>query len=287
MQRRILDESLRKVGTSDSAFSQIRMGFEKGSATPKKAHTVQVGRMRQARVHSWVVDYASAGKNACTEPVTIYRTGRPTKKQRKPLHEVSTSNPASLPVNVEMRVPCRKCANCLKRRAAHWYLRALTETNRAQRTWFGSLTLSPDQHVRVAAACRLQMARDGDDFDALPHAKQFAMRHKCINREITLYLKRLRKQSGAKFSFLCVVEEHTEKLTGLPHYHMLIHEAPGSSPVLHAVLSGQWRVGFSNWKLLGTPTKVGYVTAYLAKSMLGRVRPSIDYGQTSAGHSEA
>lgn len=285
---RRLDESLRKVGERDSVSRSIATGYEKGAAKPVRAHKSTSGRFATAKVHSWRVDYASGtGKAPCLTPVTIYTTGRKLSRMRKPVHVVDVTKPETVPMNVEMSVPCRKCENCLKRRAQSWYLRARFEALRAQRTWFGSLTLSPEHHVRVAAACRLAMAANGDDFDALPADKQFLMRHKCISRELTLYLKRLRKQSDAKFSFLCVVEAHTEKLAGLPHYHMLIHEAPGSSSLLHRVLSEQWRVGFSNWKLVVTTEKVGYVTKYLSKSMLARVRASIDYGrQTSFGHNE-
>lgn len=275
------DEALRQVGDIDSVYRSISTGFEKGAAVPVKAHKARIGKFDVPKVHSWKVDYASgSGKRPCLSPVTIYRTGRPKSKARKPLHVVDVRKQETVPVNVEMQVPCRRCDNCLKRRSQHWYMRALSETRAAQRTWFGSLTLSPEQHVRVAAACRIQMAENGDDFDLLPQGKQFAMRHACISRELTLYLKRVRKRvPSCKFSFVCVVEAHTEKLNGLPHYHMLIHEAPGSSPVPHRILSNEWRVGFSNWKLLVTATKVGYVTKYLSKSMLARVRASIDYGK--------
>lgn len=255
-----------------AVLSSVSKALEKGALSAKRWHVAG----RHKRPHSWLADYSGTGKLPCSAPITIERTGRVlTKPGESRRVVVSIDQPAKLPVLVEYKVPCRKCTNCLKRRSRHWYLRALSETKKAQRTWFGTLTLSPDQHVRVAAACRVYMATNGDDFDALPGDKQFLMRHKAISRELTLYFKRLRKESGAEFKFLCVVEAHK---SGLPHYHVLLHEAVGPS-VVHATLSKQWRVGFSNWKLVSDPQKVGYVTKYLAKSMLARVRPSIDYGK--------
>lgn len=175
----------------------------------------------------------------------------------------------------EIIATCRKCDNCLRRRAAHWRLRSYAEYQNAARTWFGSLTLSPEQHSRVTMACQAYALKNGDDFDAMSPDRQFAMRHKCINREITLYLKRVRKYSGADIRFVCVVEAHK---SGLPHYHILIHESNPANPVRHALLKEQWRVGFSDFKLVTSKAAAGYVTKYLSKSSMARVRASLDYG---------
>lgn len=151
----------------------------------------------------------------------------------------------------------------------------MSETRDAVRTWFGTLTLSPDQHHRVAAACRLQASRNGDDFDTFDQERQFALRHKCISREITLYLKRVRKRAGEDLRFVCVAEEHK---TGLPHYHLLVHEGQATT-LTWRILSEEWRVGFSQWKLVKDTRAAGYVTKYLSKSSKARVRASLDYGK--------
>lgn len=150
----------------------------------------------------------------------------------------------------------------------------MSETKQAPRTWFGTLTLAPEQHANVAAACRVEARRQGDDFDSFTPERQFALRHKCIGREITLYLKRLRKEAGDGIRFLCVAEAHK---TGLPHYHLLVHESE-ATPVTYRQLANNWRVGFSNWKLVDDPRAAGYVTKYLTKSSMARVRASLDYG---------
>lgn len=219
--------------------------------------------------HSWILDYHAD----CESPVHIFRDGvRLTKGAN---HHVFGPRPLERPVMTEIIATCRKCDNCLRRRAAHWRLRSYAEYQNAARTWFGSLTLSPEQHSRVTMACQAYALKNGDDFDAMSPDRQFAMRHKCINREITLYLKRVRKYSGADIRFVCVVEAHK---SGLPHYHILIHESNPANPVRHALLKEQWRVGFSDFKLVTSKAAAGYVTKYLSKSSMARVRASLDYG---------
>lgn len=274
--KRVLSEALRRVVHDDSTYRTVRTALERGTATVKRWHVGPVkpgSRLRIRKPHSWRVNYAAN----CSNPVTIYMTGRPLTKGRKSVHTVDMNQTVQMRF-VEAEVPCRKCDACLRRRAWHWRCRAVAQTKSAHRTWFGTLTLSPEQHYRVAAACRVAASRNGDDFDKFPPERQFAERHKCISREITLYLKRIRKYSGVSIKFLCVAEAHK---TGLPHYHMLIHEIAPHSHVRHRVLTEQWRVGFSNWKLVGDPLHAGYVTKYLAKSMNARVRASIDYNSTS------
>lgn len=282
-----LDESLRRVLPIDTVYRIIGNALEKGKATAVRWHRGPVMRdsgLLINKVHTWRVDYASgSGKRPCLSPVLIRLTGRPLTKGRKSeLLVVSVQRPGGLPVHVDIDVPCRQCEHCLNRRGQLWYFRALAETTSATRTWFGTLTLSPDQHVRVAAACRVQHSQNGDDFDALPSARQFAERHKCISREITLYLKRVRKHYGSEFRFCCVAEAHK---TGLPHYHMLVHQV-GPTAILHRLLSEQWRVGFSQWKLVRTPTAAGYATKYLSKSAQARVRASKRYGHTTTSDIE-
>lgn len=179
----------------------------------------------------------------------------------------------------ELEVPCRQCENCLRRRAAHWRMRANTEWQAASRTWFGTLTLKPEQHFRVLSEARAYCSKSLDpekrDFDSLPTEEQFALRHRIISREITLYVKRIRETSGAKLRLLCVAEEHK---SGLPHYHMLVHEPNPAESISKAQLEAGWKWGFSNWRLVKDPRAAGYVTKYLAKSSKARVRASVDYG---------
>lgn len=257
---------------AEQVRSSVRKGLDRGKTV--LARPTPRGR----NPHSWKSNFAGN----CSSPITVLQTGRGTvlTKGGKSLHKVDVTDAST--VLHELEVPCRQCENCLRRRAAHWRMRAIAETKAAPRTWFGTLTLSAEQHFRVAAACRLVAARNGDDFDTFGTERQFAARHKVISREITLFLNRLRKQCGAGIRFCCVAEAHK---TGLPHYHMLVHESK-DTPVTWRALNSQWRVGFSNWKLVENDTKpVHYVTKYLSKSSIARVRASLDYGNTTLSHS--
>lgn len=177
------------------------------------------------------------------------------------------------PLNVDVAVRCRKCETCLKARAAHWRMRAVQEYRLARRTWFGTLTLEPSAHFKALSQARVALAREGIDFETLSGEEQLSERHKQIAPLITLFLKRIRKRSGAKLRYMLVMEAHK---SGLPHYHILIHESVGS--VLHRQLQGCWDHGFSNWKLVADDEAASYVCKYLAKSALARVRASVRYG---------
>lgn len=177
---------------------------------------------------------------------------------------------------IELHVRCRQCESCLKSRARMWAARAAKELAAAPRSWFGTLTLRPEQHFRMASLARLRLARQGVDFDTLTEAEQFRERHREINRVITLYVKRLRKEAAGKLRLVCVVEQHK---SGLPHYHLIVHEQ-WVGAVRHKTLSNQWQLGFSKWKVVADNFgKIAhYVAKYLAKSSLSRVRSSVGYG---------
>jgi hypothetical protein len=161
-------------------------------------------------------------------------------------------------------------------RGRHWRLRAQQECVQAVRTWFATLTLSPEAQFKFLSVARLRLAKQGLDFDNLPSDEQFAYRVWSISPEITRFLKRVRKQSGAKFRYILVAEEHK---SGLPHFHMLLHEVSDEQPIRHHVLKSQWLLGFSVFKLIKNPSAASYVTKYLTKSNASRVRASINYGE--------
>lgn len=181
---------------------------------------------------------------------------------------------SAIPLTLAMTVRCRKCDRCLALRRMSWSLRAAAETQSSRRTWFGTLTLRPDAQVRAVSQARVHLAKQGLDFDALPYGEQFTERHKQITPLITKYLKRVRKESGAQLTYLCVAEHHK---SGLPHYHMLVHEHDEIG-VKHSTLSKQWLEGFEKWRLVSSRSEATYLTKYLAKSSVARVRASRDYG---------
>jgi hypothetical protein len=183
---------------------------------------------------------------------------------------------------LELETRCRKCEPCLRARSAYWRKRAEAELHHtAGRTWFLTLTLAPQAHFESVLRASLRLAASGQDFDALSPAQQFAERHREVSREITRYLKRIRKESASPMRFLLVAEAHK---TGLPHYHALIHEVDPDRPVRSRILRQQWTLGFSHCKLVAQcdETKsASYVAKYLAKSAAARVRASQGYGQNA------
>lgn len=198
------------------------------------------------------------------------------------------------PFVVDMAVRCRRCSNCLKVRASLWRHRAETEMFSSERTWFATLTLAPHNQHRCLALARQRADRNGIDFETLSASEQFRARVREASRHLTLFLKRVRKNSGARFRYLLVAEAHK---SGAPHFHALIHERAGE-PISWAVLTAAWDQGFSKFKLAKDGSGpfdqsdrkfARYVCKYLAKSALARVRASVRYGETVTplGHSES
>lgn len=218
-------------------------------------------------------------------PYASYIKLDPAKPVRGMIH---VGHGTSHPFLLEIWTPCRRCERCRRARAALWRSRAETECKSASRTWFGTLTLRPEEQHRLLLKARQTMHGKGFDLEALDVGDQFRVRCGEVSREITLFLKRVRKQSAAPMRYLCVAEQHK---SGDPHFHMLVHEVSDEKPVRHAVLAGQWNLGFTKWKLVDDPRQGAYLCKYLAKSSAARVRASVGYGAETAsaiaGHGTA
>lgn len=208
-------------------------------------------------------------EGSCTDPYFLSVMGR---------------NDLNAPLWVDMSMRCRKCPECLRQRGWSWKTRAEEETRLASRTWFGTFTLRPEEHLRSLHQAREVARSRGVDFDALDADEQFRARSREIARDFTLFFKRVRKTSDARFRYLLVAEPHK---SGLPHYHALIHEIHPLKPIRHKVLKGAWKLGFSAFKLTDLKDqKEGYVCKYISKSLLARVRASKRYGITPLGAAE-
>lgn len=172
---------------------------------------------------------------------------------------------------VDMVVRCRECPNCLRWRAWQWTQRSMAEVRSSCRTWLVTLTLSPAEHFRMQciAAARLP------NFGQASASQQFGARHVACSVELTKWLKRVRKNSGAKLTYLLVAERHK---SGLPHYHALIHEKTPDRPVTYRQICSAWTLGFTNAKLVDGTKPSHYVCKYLAKDASARVRASQSYG---------
>lgn len=206
-------------------------------------------------------------------------------------------------MGVTIITKCHKCGTCLKERSKLWTARAIAETEMAHRTWFGTLTLSPDAAFLALSRARARESAQGVDFDGLPPEERFALWNSQIQPEITKFLKRLRMEvlrsagldsQAVKWPirYLFVVERHA---SGVPHYHALIHETRPDIPVRKRMLDNQWKLGFTQFRLVDEAFPVdtwaggeyvapsgmkpaAYVCKYLAKDALARVRASTAYG---------
>lgn len=181
--------------------------------------------------------------------------------------------------SVEMWVRCRKCPNCLLAKASHWRNRIAAEIALSNRTWFGTMTLSPESHSSILNHARHRARQRGlGDLDAQPEADRIRYELAPLIREWQLFMKRVRKQ-GARVRFFLVVERHK---SGLPHLHCLLHEI--GEPVRHRQLTSNWRLGFTNFKLVAEHKEnlaARYVTKYVTKDTSSRVRASLGYGCVS------
>lgn len=185
-------------------------------------------------------------------------------------------NGDNYPLWLSLTVRCRKCPWCLKMRAIEWANKAKEEISRAPRTWFATLTLTPDEHFRVQGLAGLRQADSDKPFEALPEIEQFRLRCAVLSPDITRYIKRVRKQSGSRIRYLLVAEKHS---SGLPHYHALFHDMDPDKPLRKAVLKEQWVHGFSRFKLVESQGAAWYLCKYLSKDLATRVRGSLHYGR--------
>lgn len=178
---------------------------------------------------------------------------------------------------------CRRCVPCLRKRAAHWAYRATEEIAGASRTWFATFTFSPHNHSLMTMRASARLRPRGVDLALLPVEERIREVGAEYTRELTLWVKRIRKNSGAALRYMLVQEQHK---SGLPHFHAVIHETSQTNSVRHATLTAAWKLGFSKFKLVEGPKTAWYVAKYLAKDVLARVRASIGYGKDGLSRRE-
>lgn len=238
--------------------TMVKRGIERGSA-----------RCLSKSMRHWELNYAPK----CNSPVTLELHARPERDRPSDRDFVDRRKFAMW---VTMLTKCRQCENCLKQRAAEWRLRSRLEVEQSSRTWLGTLTINPSWRFTILSHARAACGKDGVDFDCLEENQRYKALDAVISRHIRLYIVRLRKYSGSPLRFLCVGEAHK---SGDPHYHLLVHEQQPDRPILKKVLQAEWKLGFSNFKLIDDPSGATYITKYLTKDVRARVRASILYGK--------
>lgn len=177
-----------------------------------------------------------------------------------------------------LQTRCRKCPSCLRARSRRWAHRSKVEIEHAPRTWFGTFTLNPFNAFMLTARTSARLTRGGTEYGLLSPPEQFAELVSEYGAELTKYLKRLRKNTGAPFRYILVAERHK---SGVPHWHCLIHEQDPARPIRHASLTAGYKLGFTQFKLCDDSKTAWYVAKYLSKSAECRVRASKRYGSPS------
>lgn len=220
----------------------------------------------------------------CDDPKTITVVGRGYLKGVYQKSTVPQLNPGHLTVELS-GLPCRKCPQCLRIRAYQWRERAMTEIGQSQRSWFCTFTLHPQWQHRVymeELAHKTQHGWLDADFDDAE--KEFLLRCRGGLKLMTRYWKTVRKpwvgEVPVQPRYLLVAENH---VSGLPHFHAIVHEQAGETITHHRLRSRWVRYGFFHGKLVGSEDMsrmkaARYLTKYVAKSMLCRVRASERYG---------
>ena len=209
---------------------------------------------------------------SCQAPVPVQLDGAPRALEKG--RHVRVNGPG---YGLTLWTKCRKCADCLKRRRNLWAYRAQQEIAAWSRTWFATFTLAPHQHAVMRMRASVRLAARGTDLERLPDDDKSHEVAAEYRRELTLYFKRLRKQTKASIRYILVQEQHK---SGLPHFHALIHEVNPLSPIRHADLTAQWKLGYTKFKLCEGVKTAWYVAKYLAKAVDNRVRASLRYGFT-------
>jgi hypothetical protein len=232
--------------------------------------TADGGVQRSLTTVTWDV----AGR--CQRPVYREMSFRPRPVGMAPTEESVTSS--SFGQGMEFDVPCRSCEHCLKARAANWRFKCQNELREATRSWFITLTFRPELQYRAKCGVHLRLLERSTTWEETSEDEKFRLTAGELGKEITRYLKRLRK-AGARVRYCLVAEAHK---SGLPHFHMLLHEVSEENPVRHKLLVDKWGCGFMNAKLTSNEPHVAYyVTKYLTKSARARIRASAEYGSNA------
>lgn len=191
--------------------------------------------------------------------------------------DVGSPDPRSL--YLTLKVKCRKCDDCRLVRQLAWRQRMRNEVRTSHRTWFGSLTLSPEMQFQMLTRARAAAIKGGWEPDReWTVREEFLARDAQAYKEVQKFFKRVRKETAlppASLKYVVVTEAHK---SGLPHFHVLVHEKFHGKHVRHKCLNHHWHLGFSNFKLLEDERQALYLAKYLSKDTTARIRPSGKYG---------
>lgn len=181
-----------------------------------------------AHCDRWFVNAAMR----CTAPVRFHWIARD-----------SFGSAAKKPLVLEILFRCRSCKECERSNSRQWAARCGLEYERAARTWFGTLTLSPEQHALVdqwVADANLWPERSRLSDEQYEKAL-FRARASIVGDQMNSWLAivrdvaYLRQHKRELIRYLLVAERHASRDTAVimrnrPHYHIVLHEKmPGAA----------------------------------------------------------
>lgn len=207
----------------------------------------------------------------CEQPYTTVVEGRPQHRHAKGI-VIDRLAGDNRTFAVEIDTRCRNCPACHRARRRMWTHRAIYETQHSVRTWFGTFTIRPEEHYRFGIKARRDF---GPGWDELTDDRKFRLVDRAIWAELSLWLKRLRRRYGSSVRHFTVCEKHA---SGLPHYHMLVHQVVETPALVYRQLEGDWPFGYTKFVLVKDEREAAYVAKYTSKSNLARVRASVAYG---------
>ena len=154
------------------------------------------------------------------------------------------------------------------------------------RTWFVTLTLNPAwQHQLFMAELADKNSRGWRDTDFDLSKAEFALRVSGAAKLLTKFLKNVRKphtgEAAIDLRYLCAIERHK---SGLPHMHLLMHEAGGK--LTYDRIGNRWKkYGFFKANLVTDHEEAAwYVCKYVSYNEATRVRASQHYGRLQTIH---
>lgn len=195
-----------------------------------------------------------------------------------PLSIAASSGPPAYLLG-RRQIRCRKCSKCLAARTRYWVYRASKLTNERRdaglRTWFGTLTFTPEWQDELLTRARLSHASpNGAWWDDEHCDYRFALVRDEVVHEVQKFWKRMRK-AKCRFDYFVVIERHK---SGLPHLHFLLHE---KETIRKREIKAAWELGFVQCNLVKQSAKAAFYCAkYLSKSFQSRQMASIKYGKS-------
>lgn len=213
----------------------------------------------------------------CADPIRLYI-------------QAGGLQPGEQRVTTTCVIRCRKCDICQSNRRRMWAARAYVELELARRSWFVTLTATPEKMSEWFRAADLIYAPGvGRTLSSGDYDKVVFQAY----RDIQKWKKRVQRAvPGIRYLF--TVERHTGKRSvtawgkaglgdhfGLPHFHAFVHET--DAPITYNKLKKASRpIGFFNAKLVDPDDAkaVWYACKYLTKDNGSRnCWPSFRYGR--------